>query len=161
VATQKPRKILKARITHISLCKRGANKIAAIYRSENAPSFALEAVAKMDEKVELVACVYAPNLLDAESMWTDPEVIRKACHEFLTEAIAGRGGIDVSHDFQPLGEADVKISESFVIQKGDPRFADMKVDGKPPHLTGGWGKVLQIHKPTFRSQYSTRDWDGK
>ena len=45
------------------------------------------------------------------------DVIREMAHDFMTEP-----RIDVMHDGKALGTDKVSVAESFIVQKGDPRF---------------------------------------
>lgn len=157
------RRIKRARITHISLCKRGANRSAVIYKSvsEDRGMFDVEAVAKLDEEGLLTAVVVAPGVTFSDGDVVDQaDVIKESCHGWLTECIANGGGVDVSHDFKTLAADAVQVCENFIIQKNDPRFADYQIDGEPRDATGGWGVVFKINDETIRARYRTGDWNG-
>jgi len=153
------REILDANILFISLCPRGKTGLATLYKADGHAEFQglTKALDNFDERGQLVACVWAPDKADAEGDFARPEVIEKMAHSFLRNA----GKVDVLHDCKALGTDAAYVAESFIIQKGDQRFAGM-VDyaGKPVDVTGGWGIVMQINDPALRKAYRDGDWAG-
>lgn len=153
------RRITDLRVFYISLCPKGANRIRTILRDDDA--FVFEGVAKASEDGKLHAIVYAPGLVDSQGHRVDDaSVIEKACHGYITNAIKQGGGIDLRHNFQPLEAEKARLCESFIIQKGDPRFADATYDGKPFDPAGGWGVVIELIDPDLRKLYATGQWAG-
>lgn len=154
------KRITDLRVFFISLCPKGANRIKTILRDDD--SFVFEGVAKATEDGKLYAVVYAPGLQDSQGhRIDDAAVIEKACHGYIENAIRQGGGIDLRHNFQPLGPDKARLCESFIIQKGDPRFADAKTyDGKPFDPAGGWGVVIELIDPELRKLYATGEWAG-
>jgi hypothetical protein len=158
-------RIKRARITHISLCPRGKNRLKAAFQADedgNA-AFQLRGVTQMDEQGLLTACVFLPEsagVPSTDGLVFESQGLIDTAHQWLTECIAGRGGIDVRHDFEALPATAVQICESFIIQKGDPRFVKMEVDGKPVDATGGWGAVFKIHDAKLREKYRKGEWQG-
>lgn len=156
------RRIIEAKITHLSLVKRGANRLPVIYKSDAAKDnididMLVKASADFDEKGELIAVVYAPELRDTQGDIASQDVIRKAMHDAMKTGIK----IDMSHDGKELTKDQVYVAESFEIQKGDPRFADMKDrDGNAVDVTGGWGVVMKITDPAVRKLYRDKTWEG-
>lgn len=157
IRESKVRRILKAKITHISLVPRGANRLPVIYKSDDS-TFDLDTLIKADmEKGEVLACVYAPEHRDSQGDIADAETIRSMAHD------AARRGLqlDVRHDLKTLTKDQAYPAESFIIQKNDPRFADMKdYNGKAVDVTGGWGVLLKVDDPELRKAYREGKWNG-
>lgn len=150
------RRLKNARITHISLCRKGRNKLRTIMKSGNRIELPLQ-VSKMDEKEGLLyTLVWAPEFADIDGDIMDAAEIQKMAHGFL----ANGGNIDVEHDLDPLSTDQVQIAETLIVQKGDKRFADMTYDGKPIDPTGSWGLVMKILDPELKAAYIAGEWDG-
>ena len=159
--TKRQRKMKIARIDFISLCGRGRNKLPVIYKSEDALTSNVEfngILAKdMDEEGVIVACVYAPDLLDTDQEWAPEEVIKEFAYEFQRNG----GQLDIRHNEQAIPRDDAFIAESFIIQKGDPRFADMRTyDGKSVDVTGGWGVVIKVDSDELQNAYRKGEFAG-
>lgn len=158
-------RIKRARITHISLCPRGKNRLRATFHAVADDEIALDfrALACMGEEGLLTACVYLPEAAgvpDTMGRVIDGPALIDCAHNWLTEVIEGRGGIDIRHDFKALPSDAVQICESFIIQKGDPRFAHLRCEGKPVDATGGWGAVFKIHDAKLRELYRKGEWEA-
>jgi hypothetical protein len=150
----KQRQILAARINFISLCKKGKNKVEAIYKADGTATLLLESMIKapadFDEKGLLYACVYPAEQEDADGHWATRETIEEMAHEALSCGVQ----LDLFHDEQPLSPDRAAIVESTIIQNGDTRFGD------PSKLAGGWGTVIKIKDPALRKRYREEGWSG-
>ena len=156
---KKKRVIHKARISHLSLCPRGANDIQTLYKSDDGDDISLSTitVGKMNEQGELLAVVYAPDMVDSQGDTASAKVIKDFAYDFSRDG----AGIDVRHNEETLPPEDAYIAESFIIQKGDPRFTDAKdYEGNAVNVTGGWGVVLKIDNEDLRKQYREEGWGG-
>ena len=154
------RRITKARIKHISLCPKGANQFPALYKADDHSvelSLLTKATDDFDERGELLAVVYAPEIEDSQGDIASAEVIKDAMHEF---ARTGKGA-DICHDDKTLSKDQAFIAESFEIQGGDPRFVGFNnYEGNPVDVTGGWGIVMKIDDPELRTLYREGKWEG-
>lgn len=152
-----PRRIKKAKVRHISLVPKGANKMPVMYKADDAVEIQT-IVAKSDMEEGLItAVVYAPNMIDSHGDFTDASVIREMAHDFLKNG----EGIDVLHDGQTLAKDAASVVESFIIAKGDERFAEVKDrDGNPVDVTGGWAAVIKVDDPALREKYRNGEWNG-
>ena len=154
------RRILKAKISFLSLCPRGMNQIQTIYKADDGENknISLATIVKdMSEQGELVAVVYAPDAVDGEGDTASAEVIKEFAYDFA----ANGKGIDIRHNSEQVESKDAYIAESFIIQKDDPRFVDTKdYDGNTVDVTGGWGVVLKIDNEDLRKQYRDGEWGG-
>lgn len=153
------RRIKKARIRFLSLVPKGANQLPVIYKEDGGLTLTplTKALDNFDEKGELVAVVYAPEMVDSQGDVASAEVIKDMMYD------AARNGLslDVRHDEKALGKDKAFVAESFEIQKGDPRFADMKnYAGEPVDVTGGWGVVVKVEDQELRKQYREGKWQG-
>ena len=111
---------------------------------------------KFEERGELCAVVYVPEQRDSQGDIASAEVIKEMAYDAMKNGLE----IDTRHDETGLSKDDVHIAESFIIQKGDPRFVDQKTyDGRSVDVTGGWGVVLKIECPELRKTYRT-SWKG-
>jgi len=153
------RRIIKANIRFLSLCERGKNNLATIYKGDGQDGFGGELLVKgFDEETgELTAVVYAPEKEDLEGDIASSEVIKDAMYAAMRDGIA----IDLKHDFRPLDSSKAFIAQTFLVQKGDPRFADTKdYSGTPVDVTGAWGVILKIEDPDLRAKYREGKWGG-
>lgn len=153
------RRIKKATVNFISLCPRGANGLEVIYKDDD--QFQFQTLTKFtddfDEKGELLAVVYAPEMTDSQGDIASEKVIK----EMMYDAAQQGEGIDVRHNEDKLPRDQAFVAERFLIQKGDPRFADFKnYDGEPVDVTGGWGTVLKINDAKLRQEYRDGKWNG-
>lgn len=150
-------RIIKAKVNFISLCARGANRLPVMYKSdEGFAYFDPLTKANMDQG-EITAVVYAPNMVDSQGEYADAEVIRDMAHEFGKTG----EGVDIKHNNVALSKEVAFVAENFIIQKGDPRFADMRdYQGNPVDVTGGWGVVIKIEDQGLRQAYREGKWNG-
>jgi len=149
------RRIKRAKITHLSLCPKGVNQMPVLYKADG--SFELECISKMDDQGDLLALVYVPERPDAEGDVASAEVIKGFAHDFLRHG----GHIDIVHDLKPVGVDRAHVAETFIVQKGDPRFTDWKDDaGKALDATGSWGTLIKIHDPELKRLYREGGWRG-
>jgi len=157
---KKRRQILKAAISFLSLCPKGANNIHTVYKSDDGKNHNIElatAVGKLSDEGELTAVVYAPDMVDSQGDSASAKVIKQFAHDFGAN---GRG-IDVRHNEDVLDVAKAFVAESFIIQKNDPRFSSMEdYEGNSVDVTGGWGVVLKINDEELRQQYRDGEWGG-
>lgn len=153
------RRILHAKPKHVSLVRRGANKIPSLYKSDD--DGVLDTIFKagddFEERGELLAVVYAPEYRDSHGDIASADVIKEMCHEFARDG----AGIDIRHNERVVPKSAAYVAENFVIQKGDPRFADLKdADGQQVDPTGGWGMLIKIDDPALRQLYREGIWNG-
>ncbi len=149
------RRLKNARITHLSLCRKGRNKLKTVMKSGD--RFEIALVSKMDKTEGLLyTLVWAPEFEDIDGDIMDAAEIQKMAHGFLSNG----GNIDVEHDLDPLSKEQIQICETLIVQKGDERFANMTYDGETIDPTGSWGVVLKILDPELKAAYDAGDWDG-
>lgn len=153
------RRIKKAKVKFISLVPKGANKMPVIYKSDD--TVEIQTLVKADdnfsENGELLAVVYAPDLIDSQGDFATSAVVKDMCYD-----AAKRGEqIDVRHNGQALSRDQAYVAERFLIQKGDERFSDWKdYEGNPVDLTGAWATVLKIEDAYLRKLYREGEWGG-
>jgi hypothetical protein len=158
VANKAKRRIKSANIKLVSLCPKGMNGVASILKERAADALPTEAVAKAIDGY-LYAIVYAPNTVDHEGDFADADTVKQMAHDYLLHKEGS--GIDLIHSCDPLQNTKVQICETFIVQKGDPRFADIKTDsGTPFDPTGSWAMVIKIHDPALLALYATGEWVG-
>lgn len=149
------RKIKKAKISFISLVPRGANRLPVLYKSDGQVEF--QTLSKMTDEGELLAVVYAPDMVDSQGDFAEARVIKEMAHGFLKSG----GQIDLQHNGKALSKDQAYVAESFIIAKGDERFKDFKdYDGKPVDVTGGWGILIKIEDADLRKLYREGQWAG-
>lgn len=154
------RRIVEADIEYISLVPKGANRLPAIYKAETG-GFELSTLLKLGddfmEKGELTAIVYAPEMRDSQGDIASAEVIKDMMYRAAQRGLK----IDMRHDESPLAKEQAYIAESFIVQKGDARFASIKdYDGKPVDVTGAWATVIKIEDKSLRQLYKDGKWQG-
>lgn len=153
------RKIRRAEVTMVSLCKRGLNTLQTLYKGDGARISAMvKAAPNFEERGELLAVVAVPGLEFADGdFYADESAVRESAYAYMLNGAQ----LDLHHDKKALPKSEAFVAESFMIQKGDPRFADWKdYDGKPVDVTNGWGMLLKLNDPALRESYSTGEWDG-
>lgn len=154
------RRLRSAKITHISLVPKGANRMPVIYKAdENVVDVALlmKEGDNFDEKGELVAVVYAPEVRDSQGDVADADVIKQMMYDSAKDGVA----IDMKHDGRVLTKEQAYIAESFLVQKGDPRFDGMTdYSGNAVDPAGSWGVVIKINDPAIRKLYREGKWNG-
>lgn len=152
-----PRKMKKANVRFISLVTKGANRMPVIYKADGAVEFDTLLLSKNMDEGELTAVVYAPDNVDAQGDFAPREVIKQMAHEF---AKSGEG-VDLMHNNKALPKEKVWVAESFIIQKGDPRFADLKdYNGVAVDAEGAWGVTIKIEDESLRKEYREGRWNG-
>ena len=151
------RRIKKAKITHISLVPRGANRLPVIYKSDDS-TVDFDTIIKADmEQGEITAIVYAAEHRDSQGDIASARVIKEAAHEF---AKTGEG-VDIRHDGKAVPKDAAYVAENYIVKKGDPDFADLKDrDGNPVDATGAWAVVIKVDDPELRKAYREGKWDG-
>lgn len=153
-------RIKRAKISHVSLVPRGKNKLPTIYK-EDTGEVEFDCLTKempsFTERGELLAVVYAPDHADTDGHQASAEVIKEIMYGYARDG----GHIDVRHNGVALKKEQAYIAEQFLVQKGDPRFADYKDrDGKAVDVTGGWAQLIKIDDPGLRQKYSSGEWGG-
>lgn len=153
------RRIKSARITFISLVPRGANQLPVLYKSAD-QTVQFDCLVKDErfaEHGELTAVVYAPETMDSQGDVASAEVIKQMAHDYMRNV----GSVDLRHDTTALPREKVAVVENFIIQEGDPRFANQKdTKGRPVNVTGGWGVVIKVDDPDLRRLYREGHWNG-
>ena len=153
---QGKRRLKNARITHVSLVRRGRNKMPVVMKSGG--RFEIETICKAVEDGELLhTLVYVPERPDTDEDVASRDEIRKMAHDFL-----GNGGnVDIEHDLIPLGPDRVRIAETFVVQKGDPRFQGWTdYSGEPVDADGSWAMIFKLLDPALKSAAKRGELNG-
>jgi hypothetical protein len=121
----------------------------------------VEMLTKAGKEGIVYALVYLPDSPDKEGDVASREVIKAMAHDFLTNAAEVGGGIDIEHNFKTLGPDQVRLAETFIVQKGDPRFEGWKDnDGNLVNPEGSWGIALKVLDPTLRSEFENGELNG-
>lgn len=151
-AKKAKRRIKSAKITHISLCGKGKNNMAVMLKSDGAFGLSMLTKAVGDE---LHAVVWVPEengAVDLEGDAAPAEVVKQFAHDFVANMLKEGGGIDIDHNLEVLSVDQVRLAETFIVQKGDPRFQDWKDnDGNVVDVTGAWAVILKILDPILKS----------
>lgn len=150
------RKIKRAHITTIALCRSPKNGLRTVLKADGA--FELRALSKAVGKDELLAVVYAPDRVDSDQEFTDAPVIKAMAHEYVRD----HRQLDIEHDGHILTKDEAYLAESFIISKGDERFSDWKdhEDKIVGDLTGAWGVVIKLVDPTLQKALKDGLLDG-
>lgn len=150
-----PRRIKKAKIDFISLVPLGANRMPVIYKDDGA--LEIDTISRMDDKGELLAVVYAPELRDTQGDIASAEVVKEMAYDF----VANGAKIDIRHDGKKVEKSRARIAETFIVHASDKRFHDWKTnDNRPVDLTGAWATVIKIDDPELRRLYREGGWNG-
>lgn len=151
------RRIKRAEVKRLALCKRGKNGLQTLYKSDGTAEFAT--LTKGDiEKGELLSVVWPKGLADDDGDFSDT---KEAIDSIMSSLIANGGAMDIEHDGVILDRDAVQITEVFEIQSNDPRFSEWKdYEGNPVDVTGGAAARIQINDPDLRTAYRDGEWDG-
>lgn len=153
------RRIKSAKISFISLVPRGANQLPVLYKSEDqtAQFECLTKDDRLEEHGELTAVVYVPETFDSQKDIASAAVIKQMAHDFVRNG----GSVDIKHNLEAMPREKVSVVESFLVQKNDTRFADLKdYSGRPVDATGGWGVVIKVDDAELRRLYREGHWNG-
>lgn len=152
------RRIKSANIQLVSLCPKGMNGFASLLKDKATQELQVTSMAKAIDGY-LYVIVYAPDIADHEGDIADASAVKQMAHDYLLHKKGS--GIDLCHSCEPLESTQVQICETFLVQKGDPRFADIKTDsGSAFDPTGAWAMVIKIHDPALLALYATGEWVG-
>ena len=161
-----PKRLLRIRepeVTFLSLCPRGKNRIPVLYKAGGEGGkgeIELATVIKADaleEKGELWAVAYAPGVHDSDGHYADHEDVAKMQRSHMKNG----GKLDLRHDGKALTSDEAYLAQSFLVQKGDPRFVGMKTeDGQGIDEEGAWATQIQIESLDLRKQYREGKWGG-
>jgi len=154
------KRIKNAKITFLSLCPKGKNRQPVLYKADDGSvEFAMlsKFSDNFDDDGELLSLVYVPEREDADGHFADAAEIRKMCHSFAENGMA----LDVRHNCIPLAKGDAYVAESYIVQKGDPRFVNWKDEqGNAVDATGSWATLTRIVNPELRRKYRSGEWGG-
>ncbi|MCP4612089.1 MAG: hypothetical protein GY845_25610 [Planctomycetes bacterium] len=156
---KKHTRIIGGTVKFLSLCPKGANRIQAVYKSEDGDEeICIATVAKdMTEQGEITAIVYAPEFRDSQGDIASADAIKSMQREFAKTG----GNIDINHNEVSYDKDDVFVAENFIVDKGDSRFADLKdYDGNQVDVDGSWAVVLKVDNPELRKLYREGGWQG-
>jgi hypothetical protein len=149
------RRIKRAKITFVSLCPRGKNQLPVLFKDDG--TVELRTLVKSEAEGELTALVYVPERADTDGDHASAQVIKEMAHDYLRDG----GKIDLRHDGKALPKDKAYVAQSFIVQKGDPRFEGMTdYNGKPVDAAGGWGMVVKIDDPELQQLYKDGQWNG-
>ena len=155
--SSKKRRIKKASISFVSLCPQGKNKIATLYKEDGKDMLQIDTLVKLQDEGTLLAVVYVPEHPDSEGDVASTEVVKEMAHSHMQSGAM----LDVRHNLKPLSKEDAFVAESFIVQKGDKRFADMTDrNGSPVDVTGAWAQVIKLESPELRALYKDEGWQG-
>jgi hypothetical protein len=151
----------KLRVDFISLCAKGKNFMSTLYKADKGevvPEIALQKATPADlEKGEVRGLVYVPGKADADKDFAETDVVKAMAYDH-----ARRGHkLDLQHDGVPLKPEQAYVAESFLVQKGDPRFEGATdVSGAPVDPVGAWGVVLKLDDEALKTLYREGHWSG-
>lgn len=159
------RRIKKARITHLSLCPRGKNRLPVLFKSDDETGnleVEFQTILKSNEEEgTITAIVWPAEMPDSVGDIASAEVVKEMSYGFMRELASGKGGLDIRHNLETIDPEDAFIAESFIIQKGDPRFAGiLDRDNAPIDPTGAWATVIKLDSEELRAEYRSGKWDG-
>lgn len=151
------RRIKSATVERLALCRRGKTGLKVLFKSDGTAE--VPTLMKGDMvKGEVLAVAYPLGHSDADGDFADSmEAIESMAHSFLREGAQ----LDIEHGGDVLSKDQAWVKESFIVQKGDERFAEWPAyDGSSVDVTGGWAVKLQIDDPALRKSYADGEWDG-
>jgi len=151
------RRIKRAQVQRLALCKRGKNGLVTLYKSDGTAEYATLTKGDAD-KGQLLTVMWPKGLADADGDFADTDA---AIDSMMSSLISSGGKIDIEHDGKVLDESAVRINEVFRIQPTDERFAAWEdYDGNAVDVTGGAAVQFQIDDPALREAYRSGEFDG-
>jgi len=136
------RRITYAKVTHVSLVSRGANKMPVLLKSGNRVEFSM--LFKTAPEGLLHTLVYLPEengSVDTEGDVAPRTVVKQIAHDF----IANGAHLDIEHDLRVLPAEKARVAETFLVQKGDARFQGWTDNyGMPVDATDAWGMIIKL-----------------
>lgn len=154
---ERKRKIKSAIITTIALCKKGKNRLPVLYKADDGAIAEFETLVKGNDEGELLAVVYTPTLDDVDGDFTDRTALKKMAHRFNRDYRQ----IDIQHNGKVLTKEQAYIAESFIIAKGDERFANWTdYDNNPVNLENAWAVVVKLEEEVLRKAYREGQFNG-
>lgn len=143
-------RMLKLRAKFLSLVSQGANKMPVVYKAAKSGSqdITVRAISKFNEEQgELLNVAYAPELIDYDGDSAAAPVIKEAAYEHMRSGAL----LDLQHDGLEIPKDKAFVAESFIVQKGDPRFQNWTdYDGNPVDVTDAWATVIKLDDPQLR-----------
>lgn len=151
------RRIVKVEVDFLSLVPRGANQLRTLYKSDTG-RFEIETLTKLDaEQGVLYAIAYAPEFRDSQGDIASVDVCKQMAYSFA----ANGAKLDLRHDGKAITKDRAFVAETFIVQKGDPRFTGLaSASGTSVDPTGGWGVAIKLEDPELRKWYASGAWGG-
>lgn len=148
-------------IEFLSLCPLGANAQPVLYKEQGSQNLELRLLSKagadFDEKGTITTLAYPADYVDADGDVASREVVEQMCHSFAKEGMK----LDLRHDGKAVDRAKVHVVESWIVAKGDSRFADWKdVKGRAVDATGAWAVTIKVEDQDLRKRYRAGEWNG-
>jgi len=153
------KRIKKARIDFISLVPKGKNKTPILYKEDGTVEWEtiIRKSPEFEDNGELTAVVYLSEYPDTDEHVASKEVVKDMAYNFQKEG----GQIDIRHDGKPVNKDRAYVAENFIIQKGDPRFSNLRnYDGENIDAADSWGVVIKLEDPELRKLYRDDGWQG-
>lgn len=154
------KKIKWINVDFISLCPRGKNRLKILYKEDGRfeAGVSIKQAPTFDKNGEIIAAIYIPNHIDMDGDFaSEASAIKSMAHSHARNG----SKLDLRHDEKSLTKEQAYVAESFIIQKGDPRFADLVDDeGQKVDATGGWGAVIKLEDPELKANYEFAGWEG-
>jgi len=155
------KKITRAKIKFISLCKRGVNNVKPIYKSQNDNSQSIPIYKSELGEGRLTSLVYVPNTLDSEGEFADDAEVMNMMKSFAQQGL----GIDFEHNGKLLDKSDVYVLESFRVGKNHPLAKSFKdYNGNVVDAKGGWAVTIQMEDTelgnTLKKAYQSGELEG-
>ena len=159
------RRYTKLDIAFVSLCPQGKNGLPVVMKAASSesdhPMLTIGTVAKatpeFDETGEILALVYVPDVPDSDGDMASAQVIKEACNSFAKNGM----NLDIRHNNMPISKDRAYVAQSFIVQKGDTRFDDVKLsDGTSVDPDGGWALSIKLEDSELRGLYKDKGWQG-
>lgn len=155
-STKKRKKLKRARVSFVSLVPKGANHLPGLYKAED-DQLEVKTLCLEQEEGKFLSLVYVPDRDDTQGHYASKEVIQQMADSFMEEGAK----LDLRHDRRELKREQAYVTQSFIVQPGDPRFVDARdYSGNSVDATGGWAMEINIVDPELRKLYREEQWSG-
>ena len=149
------KRLKNPKIKWVSLCPAGKNRLPVLFKEDG--TFEMEMLSKMDPEGLLTALVYVPDLLDSDGEFADAKTVKEMAYSFQKEG----GQLDLRHNGQALGKDRAWVAETFIVQKGDPRFEGFQTrSGEKVDPAGSWGMIIKVEDQSLQKLYRDGEWHG-
>jgi hypothetical protein len=150
------RELKSVKVISLSLVPEIKNNLPVFFPASDVIEFKNIVLNSADGQLTVIVLGLGERFL--EGCHIAPDLLRDMAHEYL------RSGAKLERysTRKPLSSRDAAVVESFIVQPGDARFADLRdYENKPIDVTGAWAVVIKLFSKSLRELYRGMNaWNG-